>query len=1079
MPRRKPIDPERSHDLPVHRLARMLTRLESAVYYDQLPITSWQHRRAIYRDRDVYDYRDDRWQPFGVGDRWGGEGVTSFLRTVVTIPPAYRGADAAMRIDIDGGEGLLCLDRRPWQGLDWNRSLVSLAGFHPCGDTVQLDIEAYVINFPYDARRGDQRAYHRLRRAELCRIDRPREAYVHDLAMVLEAYRSYWERDAEPELEEYLLHALTQSTAALGPPTGVAAADRDAVRRAHETLRSLTYESGLFRSPGSISVVAHSHLDLLYLWPLKETLRKNCRSVANALSLMREYPDYRFSWSQPWLYEQLRRSSPELFAEVQQRVAEGRWEPVGAMLVEPDANLPGGESMIRQIALGQRRYREFFGRESQVCWLPDVFGAMYTLPQILRKSGLRYFATVKLTIWNDTNDFPYSSFRWRGPDGSEVLAHFPSSHFGQNFSLAGLRRHWSAFHQRLSSGETMYVYGPADGGGGPTREMATVGSAVREFPGLPAVRIDTVESFFARIAAQADRLPVWQDELYLEAHRGTYTTRADLKALNRRLESRLRNAEIVTAIAMVLGADATRSELDTCWQGVLLNQFHDTLPGTHVPEARAQIAATYDQVGEQLQTTRTASLGWIAQRVALPAGRNDDADLMLLFNTLSWQRRGTIAVAVDQLPAPRVVPIDIHGNEIPYQYYADRLYLHGVDVPAIGWRSVLLRRSDSQVRTVRGIDRSGWFSLRTNGITTPWFQIAWDDDGCLRSIIDLKRNREILAGPANHFVLYDDDPGKTFSAWDLGAHIHEHPFDVRADRLWRVAEHGVLLVVLRASFQVLDSIIRQDMLLYRYERRIEFRTQVDWRNEQKALKVQFPFAITAGSASTHLPFGAIARSTHRNTSWDQAKYEVLMHYWADLSESGFGCALVNDGKYGCSFWDNTIELTLLRSPIYPDPASDRGTHAFGYALVPHEHCREDSELHRAGYEFNVPLEVVVVSGERVPFSDARVLPATRSFLQVDNPRVVIETIKQADDGDGIVIRAYEATGGTAPTTIQLDRHWRATETDLLERALEGGLQATATTQIARTLHPYEICTVHLHHCDGRRASAGRFHGGQR
>lgn len=1062
MPRRKPIDPERSHDLPVHRLARMLARLESAVYYDRLPIDRWEHRRAIYRDRDMYDYLDDSWQPFAVGDRWGGEGVTSFLRTTVAIPPAYRGQDTAMQIDIDGGEALLCLDRRPWQGLDWNRSVVSLAGFHPHGDTVQLDIEAYVINFPYDARRGDQRAFHLLRRAELCRVNRPLEAYVRDLTVVLEAYRSYWERDADRELEEYLLHALTQSTAALGPPTLVASVEPEAIACAHRSLRSLTYDSGLFRSPGSISVVAHSHLDLLYLWPLKETLRKNCRSVANALSLMREFPDYRFSWSQPWLYEQLRQSSPPLFEEVQQRVAEGRWEPVGAMLVEPDGNLPGGESLIRQIALGQRSYRELFGRESQVCWLPDVFGAMYTLPQILRKSGLRYFATVKLTIWNDTNDFPHNSFRWRGPDGSEVLAHFPSSHFGQDFSLAGLRRHWSAFGQRLSSGRTMYVYGPADGGGGPTREMAAASSAVREFPGLPSVQIDSVESFFTAIDQQSDRLPVWQDELYLEAHRGTYTTRADLKALNRRLESQLRSAEIVAAIATALGADATRSELDTCWRAVLLNQFHDTLPGTHVSEAREQIDATYREVQAKLAAALSASLDWIAQRITLPDGGAQDRALVVLFNTLSWSRSGTVAVPVDQLAEPAAVPVDIQGCEIQHQYHADRLYLHVANVPAMGWLTVRLRDAQAEVETVGG-DAQGaaWFSADTNRIATPFFQIAWNEEGWLSSIFDVESGRELLAGPANRFVLYDDDPGKKFSAWDLGAHIHEHPFEVRSQQLWSVVEQGELFVVLRASFRVLDSVVRQDMLLYRHERRVEFRTHVDWRDEQKALKVRFPLAIAAGTASTHLPFGAIARSTHRNTSWDQAKYEVLMHYWADLSESGFGCALVNDGKYGCSFSDNTIELTLLRSPIYPDPASDIGTHQFSYALVPHEQRREDSLVHRAGYEFNVRPEVAVVPLKQTPPQHAQALPAAHSFLQVDDPRVVVEMIKQADEDNGIVVRAYEATGGSAPAHLQLDRPWRAVETDLLERPLEGAASGATTMQIQRTLQPYEICTFRL------------------
>ncbi|MCG8481344.1 MAG: hypothetical protein MI724_19775, partial [Spirochaetales bacterium] len=521
MARRKPIDPERSADLPIHRIRRVLDRLRGRVLVDPVDISGWEHRRARYVGPGDYRYDDRRWAPVDVGDTWGGEDATCFFRTTATLPPSHRGEDAVLDIDLDGGEALVRLNGRAWQGLDWNRSVVALHGFERRDKPVTIEIEAFIINYPYDERRGDERDVHAFRRARIARIDRTLEAYLRDAELAYGAYESFWAADDDEELEELLLHALDRSIAQLGPPTLLDRLGPDGIARAHAALRSLTKDGGFFRAPGRISVCAHSHLDLVYLWPLKETLRKNCRTVANQLSLMREFPDYTFSWSQPWLYEQLERDCPELFEEVRMRVAEGRWEPVGAMYIEPDGNLPGSESLIRHILFGQRLFRDAFGVEARTCWLPDVFGVMHTLPQILKKSGIEFFSTVKLTIWNDTNDFPYDSFRWRGPDGSEVIAHFPSTHFGQDYSIANLRRHWKRARQRYTVSDTLFVYGPADGGGGPTREMVAASTATDSFPGLPDVSIDTVDSFFDGLSTRKEELPVWDDELYLEAHRGT------------------------------------------------------------------------------------------------------------------------------------------------------------------------------------------------------------------------------------------------------------------------------------------------------------------------------------------------------------------------------------------------------------------------------------------------------------------------------------------------------------------------------------------------------------------------------
>ncbi len=1045
MARRKPIDPERSADLPIHRIRRVLDRLQQRVLVDPVDIPNWEHRRARYVAPGDYRHVDAGWSPIDVGETWGGEDTTCFFRTAVTVPSTHRGDDAVLDIDLDGGEALVRLNGRAWQGLDWNRSVVPLHGLKERAEAITIEIEAFIINYPYDYRRGDERNIHEFRRARIARIDRRLEAYLRDAELAYGAYESFWDDDADGELEELLLHALEQSIARLGPPTLLDRIDFEEIERAHAALRSFTADGHFFRVPGHISVCAHSHLDLVYLWPLKETFRKNCRSVANQLSLMREFPDYKFSWSQPWLYEQLKRDCPELFDEVRMRVAEGRWEPVGAMYIEPDGNLPGSESLIRHILFGQRFFHEAFGVEARTCWLPDVFGVMHTLPQILKKSGIEYFSTVKLNIWNDTNDFPYDSFRWRGPDGSEVIAHFPSTHFGQDYSIANLRRHWKRYRHRYTVPDTMFVYGPADGGGGPTREMVAASTTTESFPGLPDVSIDTVDSFFDRLSARREALPIWDDELYLETHRGTYTSRARLKRENRSLEVLYRNAEVIGSLSRIHGAPSFQDELNVGWKLLLLNQFHDTLTGTHVPAAHDQIDAAYAEAREVGRTILTRSAAWIGERVG---GVHGALRSYVVYNSLSWRRSGYIALPLDRLSANELAARGPNGADLPCQEHNGALWIRLDEVPSVGWSTVSLHHSE------RDGGDDAWMHMEGCTIRTPHYLLEWDEGGAVSRLFDREARRDVVAGRANAFQVLDDDPGEKFSAWDIAYHIDEHPIPVELERPWKRVSSGPLFVVVEASWTVLDSRIEQRMWLYRHERHIEFETKVTWKNDRKLLKVAFPTTMRSRRAETHAPFGAVERATHRNTSWERAKYEVPMHYWVDLSEPRYGVALLNDGSYGCDIHDGTIRLSLVRSPVRPDPESDIGEHEFRYALYPHEGDRAQGGVHRRGYEHNVPL-IVHERSSAPPGDDA--LPAHHSSFSVDAPEIVIETIKEAESGEGLIVRAYEATGSAVTASVDADRiPSQFIETDLLERPIEKESGGAAPSLRDSAFGPYEI-----------------------
>ena len=1068
MPRRKPKDPERSADLPHHRVERLLARLDRHVSRAPIDIAGWEYRRARYHDPESYDYLDDAWRPIAVGEAWGGPDTTVFFRATVAIPRSHRRAEAMLDIRLDGGEALVSVDGVPRQGLDWNRSLVPIGELAVARSEIAVDIEAFVVNYPYDDRRGDERDYHAFAYAGLVLRDRALERFLIEARMVLDAYTALWRDDGDDELEEYLLHHLLRACSEFGPASEDLPVDAAAVGRARETLDDAIFDSGLFRRPGTISICAHSHLDIIYLWPVKETLRKNCRTVTNALSLMSEFPEYRFSWSQPWLYEQLKRYYPRVYAEVRDRIAEGRWEAIGAMYVEPDGNLPGAESMVRQILFGKRFLRDEFGIEAETCWLPDVFGVMYTLPQILAKSGIRYFSSVKPTIWNDTNEFPYNTFRWRGPDGSEVIAHFPPTHFGQDFSFENLSRHWTRFREKYITGEALFVYGPADGGGGPTREMVASSARATAVAGLPETRIDTVESFFRRLEPYTEALPVWDDEIYLEAHRGTYTTRGDLKRRNRSAEFLYRDAEVVGSIARLVGGPPFQERLNEGWRHILFNQFHDSLPGTHVSEAREAIDLAYREAFAIGKEVLSGALAWLADRIGgstgAPArhdrsgvgggaGAHDDVDQdgsgarYVVFNTLSWERG--VLVPLDLPDAGNVRRLRYaDGTSGATQEYDGTVFVHVPSVPSLGWTTF-----DCSIDGAgEGDSLPPVASMIEGGVETARYRLIWDETGAIASLYDIEADREVLDGAGNRFQLFEDDPGVKFSAWDVAHHIEDHSYPVVLSEPWHLVENGPLFAVLASSWTALDSTIHQRMWLYRHDRRIDFKTGVSWRNTQKLLKVAFPLAVRSRSATYDLPFGSIERPTHRNTDWDRAKFEVCGHKWADMSEHDYGVALLTDSKYGYDAREHVMRISLLRSPVRPDATSDIGEHEFTYAVLPHVGDRRAGAVTRAGYELNSVPVVAPVRGSATESS----LPTRYSALSVTSPNAIVETIKGAEDGDGLIVRTYEAHGGRVTAEIRTSVDPRSVEeTDLLERCTEL-LPAGGAIPVA--YGPYEIKT---------------------
>ncbi len=1040
MPRRKPIDPDRSSDLPLHYMERQIGKAARWAQYHRIPQDEWMYRSSHMVAPGSYESVEGVWRTIRLGDQWGGKDITGFFRKHITIPSTHAVSTCALEIWMDGGETQVSVDGRPWQGLDWNRSIVPIGEIAETRKEIAVELEAYIINYPYDARRADERELHQFARADLLLIDPEIEKFVTGAKLVLDTVRHLWETDGDPELEEFLTFRLEEVCRVLGPDLSSREAASAAVARASELLEERIFRSPAFSRNGSLTIHAHSHLDILYLWPMKETFRKNCRTVTNMLSIMRENPGFIYSQSQPFLYEKLQEMYPDTFRELKARIAEGRWEVIGAMYVEPDANIPGAESMVRQLLFGKRYLRREFGIDAETCLLPDVFGLMYTLPQILRKAGVRFFVSNKMNIWNDTNDFPYDNFRWRGPDGSEVVAHFPATHFAQELTPATLRTAWDASGEKSIVGESLFIYGHGDGGGGPTREMAAASMVADRIPGMPATRIEFAVDFLRRLEEKRDALPVWDDELYLEAHRGTYTTKGNLKRLNRKAEILYRDAEIVSSLASLFGGPYRQDHLNEGWKLLLVNQFHDTLPGSHCTAAVPDILEAYEKIHSIGEAVLQQAVSHIADSIVSEAVKGV-SPVLLMINTLSWVRDDLVSL-----------PAGVHmepNNSL--QEYDGQSWLYADSIPPLGWK---VAGNESP-----GLEAEDAATFIGDELRTPWYVISFAEDGTIAQIIDREFDRIVLSSAGNCLLVFEDDPGRNFSAWNIAYHLEDFQYPVTLVQPWRMAANGPLFAVMKSSWRVLNSTIHQEMWVYANSRRIDFKTTAEWRDSRKLMKVAFPLKVRAREAVYDLPFGNISRPTHRNTSWEAAKYEVCGHKWADISEGNYGVALLNDCKYGYDARENVLRLTLLRSPVRPDAVSDLGQHTFTYSLLPHAGSWRDAEVDRRAYELNVPAVSTMVPTVQAG-GEARI-PATFSLFGCDVPFAVTETVKQAEDGEGLIVRSYENHGCRGMVEYRCSRRInRAAETNLLEEESEEIL-----LENGRSLHmrfaPYEIKTCRI------------------
>lgn len=1012
-----------------------INSIKARIFSETSPVDGWEFREFNYTRHRERIYKDAEWRPIKVGQTWGGPDTSAMFRCRARIPAKFAGQRVVLKLYL-GGDGLLSIDGIPYHGLDPFRDTVPLTDCATGNETYDFTAESYIF-------------WH-FGESEVKTIE-----VSHFAVMDQEMHDIYWDfraarnvllaTQSEPEINAFLRAGMDAAIWLIDQNEPDSERFRQRVKEAHRILRSRIYESDRFQKSGLLHLCGNSHLDVVFLWTHAEFVRKLGRTHATTLRLMEQYPEYIFSQSQPLMYQEMKENFPQMYEAVKQRVHEGRWEVIGAFWVEPDCNLISGESFVRQILHGVRFIESEFGITPRTCWCPDVFGNAWTMPQILAKCGLQYFVTHKMVVWNDTNPWRKNTFWWQGPDGSRVLTLVPPTHFIGTIEPDHMAEHWRNFADKESVGESLYNYGWGDGGGGPDVEMLEYLKRYRKFPGVVAAVPNTIEGALDSIGAKSATadLPVVNDELYLEEHRGTFTTKARLKRLNRECEVLYRNAELWSFLSEIAYPG---ERLEKGWKGLLNNQFHDSLPGSHIHPVYLDLLETYDDVVGTGQAVLSDALSAIAARI----DTRGDGRALVVFNSTGRRRDTLVRIPCE---SRKLHILDAAGCEVPHQFGrnfetgAEELMFEATGLPGVGYR------------VYRIVDGSGQLQVSNVTITptrleNEFLKAEVSAEGEIVSLYDKVTGRECINADerGNRLMLYEDVPGK-YEAWDIAPSYRQVVFPTGVAEM-EIVEDGPVRSALQVTRRFGGSTLRQRIVLARQARRLDFETWVDWHEQQKMLKARFFTPVCTRRATYDIAYGNIERSAYRNNSFEEAKFEVPAHFWMDLSQNDFGISLLNNCKYGHEAFDGMMALTLLRGPVNPDPESDQEEHAFIYSLYPHAGDWRTGDTVGQALDLNDPVKAVIEP------SHAGNLPAEHAFLSVDGDGVTIEALKKAEDSDAMILRVVERHGGQSRVGITLAAGLQsACEVNLLE--CDARPVQFAKNRLEFEIAPYEIRTFSL------------------
>jgi alpha-mannosidase len=828
---------------------------------------------------------------------------------------------------------------------------------------------------------------------------------------------------------------------------------RDLFDRSLQQLRKDIFPLSEIVKKRNFSLLGHAHLDMAWLWEVPETWIAAQNTFTSVLNLQKDFSQLTFCHSSPALYEWIEQNRPDLFASIQTAVKQGKWETVGGMWIEPEVNIIGGESIVRQLLYGQNYFQAKFDNISKIVWLPDSFGFTWQLPQLLKQAGIDYFVTGKLH-WNDTTKFSYGCFNWESPDGTQLFTSMlPPCVAGVMDTNPDIMTDYSIdWEKQTGLQDIFWIPGVGDHGGGPSRDMLEVGERWHNSPFFPQIQFTKAEEYLKRIETQLTDTPVWRDELYLEFHRGCYTTHAEQKRFNRQCENLLYQAELYGTIACLLDEEGVRrthsfsimkddnkykktyrecqAKIETIWKKVLFNQFHDILPGTSITEVFTEANRTWCEAITMGEEILQEVLGSIVDRIIISMPSLDNAKPVVIFNPLNWQRSEYVALPLDDRS---LIIYDSEGQKIPSQILAsgkEILFLAN-DIPSIGyklfWAVVGEVLEEKQTTNQTPVD----FILENKFI-----RVEIDrETGNIASIFDKIQELEILQGKGNQLQAFADK-GQYWDAWNIDPNYQQHPLESLKLKSIEYSDFGELQQTIRTVLTINNSTFTQDYILQQNSPALTIKTTVDWQETHVLIKASFPLNLEADTVNYEIPCATIQRTTKPETEADKAKWEVPALRWADLTDldRNYGISLLNDCKYGYDANPQQLRLTLLRSPRWPDAEADKGIHHFTYAIYPHQGDWKQARTVRKGYELNLPLQAVVI--DEIATTTERFLPHTGKFIDLGAENLILMAFKQAET-EGFILRCYEAHGEIAEWKLENSLGLTIDDrVDLLERSID-------------------------------------------
>ncbi len=946
--------------------------LERGIYKEKIEITGLMIRDAVQISENEYEM-DGSWRTLHTGDMYFTPDGTAFIRGKAKIPAHFKGENVYFTLKT-ASEMIVKANGVYVGGVDPNRERILLTGYVD-SDEIDFEIEAYNRSKPDDERNVQTLAVRGCRQvfegAYLATVNEDVLNLYYDCMLFMDiAECEYFNED----LRKYLFAELSRALDFVDFDTF------EGAKEACEFIEKRIYANDDFKGSGDVCLVGHSHLDIAYYWRRIHAVQKNARTVLIQMRLMDRYPEFKYTHTQAYTYETLEKYYPELFSELKEKIASGQFEPVGGMYVEPDCNVPACESLIRQLLYGQNYFKKAFGKIADNAWLPDVFGNSWILPQILKKAGVDYFVSNKMSTWNDTNRFPHNNFIWRGIDGSEVYACVPPTHFITWNMPSQIQGNWEAYQDKETGGATLSMYGYGDGGSGVTEEMLEMARRFKRVSCMPKTRIMGGSEFLRKNLKDNPNLETWDGELYLEMHRGTFTTKSEMKKVNRALEFKIRDMELLSSFAHLSGKPYPSLEITEIWKKLLINHFHDILPGSHIHPVYEDAMRDFGEVNDRTEKILS------------------DFEGKTYFNTLNFKRSEVSFIESEEGKDARL------GKK----GFWTKANLPGLSAGEIAFKT----------------GTADWIKTDKKDaliIETPVYLAKMNADGSFLSLYDKALDREWVknGGGFNKLHLYADNPG-LYDAWDILPNYKdvEKELDVSSPLSFVSADGESALFC--AEIKSAKSTIKMLVRFFKESRLIDVEILADWHEKHKLLKVNFAPDIVTREIACDTSAGTVMRSLTKNTSWEKARFEVCHHKWFDLSESGAGVAVVNMSKYGVGLESDEVSLSLLRATERPDVTADIGTHNFAYAIFPHEGDCVTGRVNKTAFEYNVPIRKYAVN---IPEDIKNALCDSNLFLQ---------SAKISEDGSMLVLRLTETDG--ARGKIRFARNVRIL--NLLEEELE-------------------------------------------